>query len=713
LDEELRRRVIEQLQQGKDLPPDWARELFPPERREIELAYWGKQRREEVVADTTALPLQVVSRFGEGDGGEWRNMLVFGDNLQVMRRLVVMKREGQLRNADGTKGVRAAYIDPPFATKRDFSGANQERAYQDRLAGAEFVEFLRRRLILIYELLADDGLLFVHLDQKKSHYIKVVLDEVFGESNFQNEIIWRNTNSHNKAETFGQIHQSILVYSRSAKFYFKKLTRPRFKGYEDQHYRFDDDMGRHRLSDLTAAGTRNGESGNAWLSYDVTAAGRHWSIPQYVYELVDDDIRGWGVIERLDYLLKQGLIVPPTNAGGQPQVKRYKKSGDGMFVQDLWAYQPYTKGVYSDSNECIDQDVTWALSKGEKTGYPTQKPEGLLSRVIRCSTKEGDVVLDCFAGSGTTVAVAEKLGRRWIGIDCGKLAIYTVQKRLLMLRQGIGNKGKALAHKPFMAVNAGLYDFSTLQELDWQSWLFFALELFGCRREEKVIGGIAFQGTRQGSPVLVHNHVQEPNARIDEGTVRDLHASLGEAAGSRVFLVAPRSVFRFQQDYIDLGGTRYYALRIPYSFIEELHKKGFTSLSQPTDPAAVNATVDAVGFDFIEPPSVGFTTGVVQNADGAQQVFIRIDSFESHARLREPLKQGLEAFSMMMVDANYSGEVFDMGAVFFQEGLAHSEWTAWLDRSVFGETAMLVFMDVYGNETRHVLEVAAIEAETR
>lgn len=713
MNEELRRAVVERLQRGEDLPGDWAIELFPPEKREIELCYWGKQRAEEIVADTTPLPLQVASRFGEARVDEWRNMLIFGDNLQVMRRLLDMKRDGQLRNEDGSEGVRVAYIDPPFATKRDFSGANQERAYQDRLAGAQFVEFLRKRIILIAELLSDDGLLFVHLDQKKSHYIKVVMDELLGESNFQSEIIWRNTNSHNKAETFGAIHQSILMYSKTPHFYFEKIRRPRFKGYEDQNYRFYDANGRHRLSDLTAPGTRNGESGTTWGGYDVTEAGRHWSIPRYVYELVEDDIRDWGVVERLDYLLTQDLIVPPANAGGQPQVKRYKNPADGMFVQDLWAYQPYTKGVYADSNECIDQDVTWALQKRERTGYPTQKPEGLLSRVIRSSSKRGDIVLDCFSGSGTTLAVAEKLGRRWIGIDCGKLAIYTAQKRMLTLRQAIGNKGRPLAHRPFMTVNAGLYDFSSLKALDWPSWRFFALELFGCRTDEKAIHGINFQGTRQGAPVLVHNHIDEPSARIDEETVRDLHATLGDAAGDKVFLIAPRSVFRFQQDYIDLGKTRYYALRIPYSFIEELHKRGFTSLSQPTDPGAVNATVDAVGFDFIEPPAVEFATAMRPDGEGGQQVSIRIDSFESNARLRELPKKGLDAFSMMMIDTNYSGEVFDMDAVFFRDALAKGEWTAWLDGATFGDSAMIVFMDIYGNEARYLLDVGAIPTEAR
>lgn len=206
MNDEQRQELIRRLQQGEELSPEWARILFPPEKREYELVYHGKKREEDIIANTLAVPLQKVRTFGKnGDG--WHNKLIFGDNLQVMKSLLEMKRSGQLSNADGTQGVRLVYIDPPFATKRDFAGKQEERAYQDKVQGAAFVEFIRRRLVLIRELLADDGSVFIHLDQKKSHYVKVVADEVFGEHNFRNVIVWRNTNSHSKAATFGRIHQ--------------------------------------------------------------------------------------------------------------------------------------------------------------------------------------------------------------------------------------------------------------------------------------------------------------------------------------------------------------------------------------------------------------------------------------------------------------------------------------------------------------------------
>lgn len=187
--DEQRQELIRRLSHGEDLSPEWARILFPPEKREYELVYHGKERQEDIIADALGVPLQKVRTFGSNGHG-WENMLIFGDNLQVMKHLLEMKRAGGLRNEDGSEGVRLVYIDPPFATRQEFRSGGDERAYQDKVAGAQFIEFLRKRLVLIHELLTDDGSVYVHLDWRKGHYIKVILDEVFGEQNFQNEVCW-------------------------------------------------------------------------------------------------------------------------------------------------------------------------------------------------------------------------------------------------------------------------------------------------------------------------------------------------------------------------------------------------------------------------------------------------------------------------------------------------------------------------------------------
>jgi DNA modification methylase len=707
MNHEQRQELIRRLQHAEDLSPEWARILFPPEKREYELVYHGKEREEDIIGNTMAVPLQKTRTFGKnGDG--WNNMLIFGDNLQVMKHLLELKRRGQLCNADGTSGIRLVYIDPPFATKRDFSGKQQERAYQDKVEGAEFVEFLRRRLILIRELLSDDGAVYIHLDQKKSHYVKVVGDEVFGEHNFRNELVWRNTNSHSKATTFGRVHQTLLFYSRTQFVLFNKRRRPPFKRYIEQNFAPGEDGIAVAKADLTADEIRGGDSGKPWAGYDPTARGRHWAIPEFVYALVEHDISRLPLLEKLDYLRKAGLVYVPNKKGGQPRILKPLGDNVGNYAMDIWAYQPYTQGVYDGNNDGIDEDVTWAISNNERTGYPTQKPEGLLQRIVAASTKKGDLVLDAFAGSGTTSAVAEKMKRRWIAIDCGKLSIYTLQKRMLSLRKDIGNKGTPLTPAPFGLYNAGLYDFSTLRELPSDAWRFFALELFQCRDEPHKVGGIQLDGYLKGSSVLVFNHQKQPGVRIDDETIRSMHEALGSKVGSRIFIIAPALVFDFQQDYLTLDGVRYYALRIPYSIIHELHQREFASLKQPADELAVNDTVDAVGFDFVRRPELEYEVGAYKRrGDVIEEGFIKIKIFKSEAVVREPVrkKANRETLAMVMLDYDFDSEsdVFEFDAVVYAEAIETANWEVRFPVDAIGNQVMAVFVDIYGNEAREVI----------
>jgi len=157
--------IVELLKEGKPLPEEYRWLLFEG-KQEAELIYAGKTRDVDVLTETMAVPLQKVKVFGNVKDDEWHNMLIFGDNLQILKTLLKMKEEGKLKNADGTKGVRLIYIDPPFATKQEFMAKNGEKAYQDKIIGAQFLEWLRKRLILLRELLTDDGSIYVHLDWK-------------------------------------------------------------------------------------------------------------------------------------------------------------------------------------------------------------------------------------------------------------------------------------------------------------------------------------------------------------------------------------------------------------------------------------------------------------------------------------------------------------------------------------------------------------------
>lgn len=674
MNDEQRHDIIRRLQQGEELSPEWARVLFPPEKREYELVYHGKEREEDIIANTLAVPLQKVRAFGK-NGERWHNKLIFGDNLQVMKHLLESKRAGELCNADGSPGVRLVYIDPPFATRQEFRGTEGQKAYQDKVAGAQFIEFIRKRLVFIRELLSDNGSVFVHLDYKKSHYIKGICDEVFGESNFRSEIIWKRTDAHNDTKGIGKIHDTILHFSRTPEMIWNPIFTPLSEKTADKWYRHVDEATgrRYNKADLTARGIRRGETGKPWRGINPTDKGNHWRYPP----------------SKLSELDKQGLIV--FSGSGMPYLKRYLDDSKGITLQDIWT------------------DVAMIRGFGNQgVSYPTQKPEGLLERIVHSGSNYGDLVLDAFAGSGTTCAVAERLGRRWIGIDCGKLAIYTIQKRMLSLRAEVGNKGAALRPKPFDLFNAGLYDFSKLKELEWDAWRFFALQLFQCRDEAHKIGGMRLDGYLKGSSVLVFNHQKQPGVRIDDETIQSMHEALGSKVGSRMFIIAPALVFDFQQDYLTLDGVRYYALRIPYSIIHELHQREFTALKQPADELAVNDTVDAVGFDFVRRPELEYEAGAnKRKGELIEEGFIKIKTFKSEAVVREPMRKkgNRETLSMVMLDYDFDSEsdVFAFDAVFYAEAIEKANWEVRFPVEAIGNQVMAVFVDIYGNEAREVI----------
>jgi len=708
MNDEQREELIRRLRQGEELSPEWARVLFPPQKREYELVYYGKERAEEIIANTLAVPLQKARAFGKnGDG--WQNMLIFGDNLQVMRHLLDLKRRGRLRNEDGTEGVRLVYIDPPFSTKQEFRNGQDEKAYQDKIAGAQFIEFLRKRLVMIHELLSDDGSVYVHLDWRKGHYIKAILDEVFGENNFQSEICWQRHDPHNDAvKRYGRIHDVIYWYTRSDQRVYnyqavsEKLSPAALKEYRlavlegGQIVDWDEDTNeahrRFKLDDCTVKG-KNKDRQFTWRGASGSEK-RVWPAPSP---------------EAMDALVRRGI--------------KYLRGGlKGECPEPLLYLRDPSKGAkrcrvsFLDKREeegQLPQDIWLNLGrmKGGST-YPNEKPEILLDRIVKASSRTGDIVLDAFSGSGTTCVVAEKLGRRWIAIDSGKLSMYTIQKRLLSHQNESGNNGrKPVKNKPFALYNAGLYDFSKLRELPWDAWRFFALQLFQCRDEPHRIGGIDLDGYLKGSSVLVFNHQNHPGVRIDEETIKSMHGALGSKVGSRMFIVAPALVFDFQQDYLTLDGVRYYALRIPYSIIHELHQREFAALKQPADELEVNDTVDAVGFDFVRRPELVYEVGAKQRTGSSvREAFIKIKTFKSEAVVREPMRKrgNRETLSMVMLDYDFdaASDVFSFDAVFFAEGIEKAKWEVRFPAEAIGSQVMAVFVDIYGNEAREVIPVA-------
>jgi hypothetical protein len=597
--------ITQRLKAGQRLPTYLAPYLFEVP-AEYELWYRGKARKVDVLADTMALPLQPVRTYGRR-ADSWSNMLILGDNLQVLRQLINMKRAGQLRNADGSDGVRLCYIDPPFASEREFTGTKEERAYADLVAGAEFIEHLRKRLILIHDLLAPDGSIYVHLDERKSHYVKVVLDEIFGEQCFEREIIWRIgwvSGYKSIAQNWIRNHESILFYRRGPTKIFNKEYLP----YPDDYER-----------------------------------------------------RG----------------------GGKP-------TGAGIPLEDTWNCNPVDR---------LDSIQIVSFSR-EKTGYPTQKTQALIERIIRASSNPGDIVLDAFVGSGTTYAAADKLERRWIGIDSGKYATNVTQARLLR------NAGKKPPKEPFTLFNGGLYDYTALKNLSWEQYVEFVLQLFQCRKDLHELGGVEFQGFIGDDSVLVYDFTRNPKSRIGRPFVQDIADLCRGRLGSRCFIIAPAGSVEPLEDFVELGGTRFYFLRVPYSVIAELHKKRFTDLRQPTSSFRVNAPIDSVGFDFVQPPIVE-----CEYARGKEALEVRVTSFESEAYSSIPSEAGLSDLAMVLVDTDYDDDVFDLDFVFFAEDLKVADWTFALPIASVKQNIAIVYIDVHGNELRETRRASDFDRE--
>ena len=416
------------------------------------------------------LPLQVVetvnaSRADRGtlsfdpepDDG-WRNKLIWGDNLHVLASL-----------ADGLAGqVDLIYIDPPFDSRQDYkvriavgdggdaadqdlaklSSVIEEKAYRDTWGkGVEsYLQMLYERLVLLRELLSDQGSLFLHLAPNVSHLARVLLDEIFGADHFRAEIVWKRTTAHSDhgqgGKQLGPVHDSILYFSKSDAYIWNRLTVPHSNQYVETKYsHVEETTGRrYRLDNLTGPG--GGAKGNPY--YEVMGVSRHWRYS----------------VKRMNELIVEGRVVQ-TRPGGVPQFKRYLDESEGVSLQDVW----------TDVDAINSQAI-------QRLGYDTQKPEALLERIIKSSSDEGSIVLDCFAGSGTTPAVAERLNRRWVAVDIGRFAIHTTRKRLLDI------KGCA----PFTVANLGRYERQAWQRAttgsEVQAYLDFVVRLYGAAPTE-------------------------------------------------------------------------------------------------------------------------------------------------------------------------------------------------------------------------------------
>lgn len=309
------------------------------------------------------------------------------------------------------------------------------QAFRQLLGGNDMLAYLSMmslRLKELHRVLKGTGSIYLHCDPTASHYLKVLMDAVFRPDQFRNEIIWRRTGSHGKTRRYGPIHDVILFYTKTNDYKWNHPKKPYTRGHVEQFFVKDEQGWRTNYygNVLTGSGTRGGESGQPWRGFNPTEKNRHWAIPGRLLEEVDEDLSGLSQHEKMDMLYELGYIVIEEGRAW-PIYQHYIKPDDGVSCPDIWAYQPYTGGTVFGTDDGIDADVRWLNPQdSERLGYPTQKPVGILERIISASSDPGDLILDPFCGCGTTIEAAQILSRNWIGIDITHLAVSLMKHRL-------------------------------------------------------------------------------------------------------------------------------------------------------------------------------------------------------------------------------------------------------------------------------------------
>jgi DNA modification methylase len=479
------RDITRLLEQGKPLP-DAYRFLLFEDKREVELVWNGKTN--EVC--NVVLPFQAIEQVDEPRAEKetklqpelfdlqsgrqlqgWTNKLIWGDNKLVLSSL----KNGPLRKEiEKQGGIKLIYIDPPFDVGADFSmdieigddtftkqpTVLEELAYRDTWGrGADsFIAMIYERLSLMRDLLAADGSIYVHCDWRVNSYIRLVLDEVFGKDNYVSEIVWKSgviKGARGKSKKFGKLVDYIFLYSKGGDYTFNNIFKP---------YDLD-------------------SKNNKFVHKDKD--GRIYS---------RDNPLGDYSEEKIAEFERQGRIY--TTSNGKKQLIRYLDELSGLTVGELW-----------DDINPINQIAN------ERLDYPTQKPEALLERIVKASSNEGDIIADFFAGSGTTLAVAEKLGRKWIGSDLGKFAIHTTRKRMIGVQRELKaqdkpwrafeilNLGK-YERQHYIGVNPNLREEEQRKQLEEREAAFTNLILHAYRAEETT-GFKTFQGKKAGRLVAV------------------------------------------------------------------------------------------------------------------------------------------------------------------------------------------------------------------
>jgi DNA modification methylase len=510
LTEQEQQEILRFIEADKPLPDKYRFLLFE-DKREVELVWNGKSS--EVC--NIVLPFQVIEQVDEPRAEKdtrrqmtlfdldargrqlkgWTNKLIWGDNKLILSSL----KNGPLREEiEKQGGIKLIYIDPPFDVGADFSmdieiGGDtftkkpnilEEIAYRDTWGkGADsFIAMIYERLVLMRDLLAEDGSIYVHCDWRVSAFVRLAMDEIFGNGSFINEIIWRRAFAHNDPTRCGNIHDTLFYYAKTDTRIWNRTLQKPSHDYIEQFFDQFDPIRNERYNRLPLDAPRHGDGGNLLYEWKGVwpASGRTWAYLK----------------EQMEEFDKQGRIHYPKSEGGKPRLKRYESEYEGTALQDIW----------TDISKIHNQST-------EQLNYPTQKPEALTERIIKASSNEGDLVADFFCGSGTTAAVAEKLGRRWIVSDLGKFAIHTTRKRLIGVQRELKAEGKdyrafeilnlgKYERQHYIGVNPNLREAEQQKQLEEKEAAFLDL-ILRAYRAEKTEGFTTFHGKKAGRLVAV------------------------------------------------------------------------------------------------------------------------------------------------------------------------------------------------------------------
>ncbi|HLF27835.1 MAG TPA: site-specific DNA-methyltransferase [Anaerolineae bacterium] len=463
----------------------------------------------ETVNESAQQRQRTLDLFSAGRDSDWRNRLIWGDKKYVLPSLL-----------DEFAGkVNLIYIDPPFNVGADFSftatipddpdtdddettsflkepSVIEQKAYRDTWGRGmdSYLQWFYETVVMLRELLADDGSIYVHLDWHVVHYAKALMDEIFGTDCFHSEVVWKRADSHNDAHTYGAVHDTILFYSKTDRPIFIPQYVPLSQKTVDSWYRHKEpETGRHyNLGNLVSPHPRPN------LTYE--------------YKGIKPPPNGWRISrERMEEYDRKGLLVIVGKTQPTLKVKQYLDESRGRQVTDWW--------------DDISQLRGYSTNQDERINYSTQKPEALLERIIKASSNENDLVLDCFCGSGTTPTVAEKLNRRWIACDLGRFAIHTTRKRLLSIENV----------RPFVVQNLGKYERQAWQKEAFsgqpsavdnpqRAYVEFILQLYHAR---PISGYVWLHGVNRGRMV----HVGAVDAPVSVGDVTNIVTEFKKSIG--------------------------------------------------------------------------------------------------------------------------------------------------------------------------------------